>query len=97
MALLDCFRGATDAMPAVHQDGERIDAPAAFWLRQTINPLEARPRSLRGPCTRNFPVKRVTFSLRSAVSGAQSGPGKARAASLGSALQTGQEGMRKGL
>jgi len=46
MALLDCFRGETDAMLVVHQDGERDDVPAAFWLRQTIDPLEARALDL---------------------------------------------------
>lgn len=40
-ALLDCFRGATDAMLLCHQDGARDDVPASFWLRQTIAPLEA--------------------------------------------------------
>lgn len=40
-ALLDCFRGAMDAMLICHQDGARDDVPASFWLRQTIAPLEA--------------------------------------------------------
>lgn len=40
-ALLDCFRGETSAMLICHQDGGRDDVPAAFWLRETIDPLEA--------------------------------------------------------
>jgi SAM-dependent methyltransferase len=40
-ALLDCFRGETSAVLICHQDGERDDVPAAFWLRETIDPLEA--------------------------------------------------------
>lgn len=40
-ALLDCFRGETSAMLICHQDGARDDVPAAFWLRDKINPLEA--------------------------------------------------------
>lgn len=40
-ALLDCFRGDTSAMLICHQDGARDDVPAAFWLRSTIDPLEA--------------------------------------------------------
>lgn len=40
-ALLDCFRGAVDAMLICHQDGARDDVPASFWLRETIDPLEA--------------------------------------------------------
>ena len=40
-ALLDCFRGDTSAMLICHQDGERDDVPAAFWLRDEIDPLEA--------------------------------------------------------
>lgn len=39
-ALLDCFRGADDALLIVHQEGERDDVPAAFWLRTTLDPLE---------------------------------------------------------
>ena len=41
-ALLDCFRGETSAMLVCHQDGTRDDVPAAFWLREAIDPLEAR-------------------------------------------------------
>lgn len=40
-ALLDCFRGDTLAMLICYQDGVRDDVPAAFWLRETIDPLEA--------------------------------------------------------
>lgn len=40
VALLDCFRGKTSAMLICHQDGVRDDVPAAFWLRETIDPLE---------------------------------------------------------
>lgn len=40
-ALLDCFRGATGVMLTCHQDGARDDVPAAFWLREEIDPLEA--------------------------------------------------------
>jgi len=40
-ALLDCYRGQKDAMLIVHQDGERDDVPAAFWLRTTLDPLES--------------------------------------------------------
>jgi SAM-dependent methyltransferase len=40
-ALLDCFRGNTAATLICHQDGERDDVPAAFWLRDEIDPLEA--------------------------------------------------------
>ncbi len=40
-ALLDCFRGKTGAMLICHQDGERDDVPASFWLREEIDPLEA--------------------------------------------------------
>ena len=39
-ALLDCFRGEASAMLICHQDGVRDDVPAAFWLRETIDPLE---------------------------------------------------------
>jgi SAM-dependent methyltransferase len=45
-ALLDCFRGDTSAMLICHQDGTRDDVPAAFWLRETIDPLEARALDL---------------------------------------------------
>ncbi len=41
-ALLDCSRGETSAMLICHQDGGRDDVPAAFWLRESIDPLEAR-------------------------------------------------------
>lgn len=40
-ALLDCFRGDAAAMLVCHQDGVRDDVPAAFWLRDEIDPLEA--------------------------------------------------------
>lgn len=40
-ALLDCFRGDASAMLICLQDGARDDVPAAFWLRETIDPLEA--------------------------------------------------------
>lgn len=40
-ALLDCFRGDTSATLICHQDGGRDDVPAAFWLRQALDPLEA--------------------------------------------------------
>jgi SAM-dependent methyltransferase len=39
-ALLDCYRGDTEAMLIVHQDGERDDVPASFWLRTALDPLE---------------------------------------------------------
>lgn len=39
-ALLDCFRGDAAAMLICHQDGARDDVPAAFWLREAIDPLE---------------------------------------------------------
>lgn len=41
-ALLDCFRGDISAMLICHQDGKRDDVPAAFWLRETMDPLESR-------------------------------------------------------
>jgi hypothetical protein len=40
-ALLDCFRGDFSAVLIRHQDGVRDDVPAAFWLRDTMDPLEA--------------------------------------------------------
>ncbi|MBE1527958.1 SAM-dependent methyltransferase [Sphingopyxis sp. OAS728] len=40
-ALLDCYRGDDQATLLVYQDGERDDVPAAFWLRETLDPLEA--------------------------------------------------------
>lgn len=40
-ALLDCFHGDASAMLICYQDGMRDDVPAAFWLRETIDPLEA--------------------------------------------------------
>jgi SAM-dependent methyltransferase len=40
-ALLDCFHGDASAMLVCHQDGVRDDVPAAFWLREEIDPLEA--------------------------------------------------------
>lgn len=45
-ALLDCFRGETSAMLICHQDGMRDDVPAAFWLREAIDPLESRALDL---------------------------------------------------
>jgi SAM-dependent methyltransferase len=39
-ALLDCFRGKSDAMLICYQDGKRDDVPASFWLREQIDPLE---------------------------------------------------------
>lgn len=45
-ALLDCFRGETSAMLICHQDGVRDDVPAAFWLRETVDPLESRALDL---------------------------------------------------
>lgn len=39
--LLDCFRGDASATLICHQDGGRDDVPAAFWLRETIDPLES--------------------------------------------------------
>lgn len=39
-ALLDCFRGNRSAQLTCYQDGVRDDVPAAFWLRETISPLE---------------------------------------------------------
>jgi SAM-dependent methyltransferase len=45
-AVLDCFRGAADAMLICHQDGARDDVPAAFWLREAIDPLEAQALAL---------------------------------------------------
>jgi len=39
-ALLDCFRGNRDATLVCHQDGERDDVPAAFWLRDSFDALE---------------------------------------------------------
>lgn len=45
-AVLDCFRGATDAVLICHQDGARDDVPAAFWLRETIDPLESQALDL---------------------------------------------------
>ena len=41
-ALLDCFRGDASATLICQQDGERDDVPAAFWLRESIDALEAR-------------------------------------------------------
>jgi len=40
-ALLDCFRGDKDAVLICYQDSTRDDVPAAFWLREHIEPLEA--------------------------------------------------------
>lgn len=40
-ALLDCFRGNASAVLTCYQDGVRDDVPAAFWLRDSIDPLEA--------------------------------------------------------
>jgi SAM-dependent methyltransferase len=40
-ALLDCYHGDAEAMLIVHQDGERDDVPASFWLRTQIDPMES--------------------------------------------------------
>jgi SAM-dependent methyltransferase len=40
-ALLDCYRGDREALLICDQDGTRDDVPAAFWLRETVDPLEA--------------------------------------------------------
>jgi SAM-dependent methyltransferase len=40
-ALLDCFRGEASATLVCWQDSERDDVPAAFWLREVLDPLEA--------------------------------------------------------
>lgn len=45
-ARLDCFRGDASATLIVHQDGARDDVPAAFWLRESIDPLEERALDL---------------------------------------------------
>ncbi|MGE0628262.1 MAG: class I SAM-dependent methyltransferase [Hyphomicrobiaceae bacterium] len=45
-ALLDCFRGDASATLICYQDGIRDDVPAAFWLRETIDPLEAHALNL---------------------------------------------------
>ena len=45
-ALLDCYRGETGATLIVHQEGERDDVPAAFWLRSELDPLETRALEL---------------------------------------------------
>lgn len=45
-ALLDCFRGDASATLICYQDGVRDDVPARFWLRETIDPLEARALDL---------------------------------------------------
>lgn len=45
-AVLDCFRGSTDTVLICHQDGARDDVPAAFWLREAIDVLEARALDL---------------------------------------------------
>jgi SAM-dependent methyltransferase len=48
-ALLDCFCG-DDAMLVCHQDGERDDVPASFWLRDSVDRLEQFGLDLcRGP------------------------------------------------
>jgi 2-polyprenyl-3-methyl-5-hydroxy-6-metoxy-1,4-benzoquinol methylase len=39
-AVLDYHNGARDAVLICHQDGERDDVPAAFWFRDTFDPLE---------------------------------------------------------
>jgi len=46
MALLDCYRGNDDAILTCHQDGQRDDVPAAFWLRSDIDPLERKALDL---------------------------------------------------
>jgi len=45
-ALLDCYRGDIAAMLICHQHGARDDVPASFWLREDLNPLEARALEL---------------------------------------------------
>lgn len=40
-AVLDCFRGDTSAMLICYQDGLRDDVPASFWLRDSVDPMEA--------------------------------------------------------
>jgi len=45
-ALLDCFRGDRTVTLICYQDGARDDVPAAFWLRETIDPLESRALEL---------------------------------------------------
>jgi len=45
-ALLDCFRGDGAATLICHQDGERDDVPAAFWLRETLDALELQALDL---------------------------------------------------
>jgi SAM-dependent methyltransferase len=39
-ALLDCYRGDAAATLTCHQNGGRDDVPAAFWLRDSLDPLE---------------------------------------------------------
>ena len=39
-ALLDCYRGDAAATLICHQEGERDDVPAAFWLRTDFDPIE---------------------------------------------------------
>ena len=39
-AVLDYHRGNRDAVLICHQDGVRDDVPAAFWFRDTLDPLE---------------------------------------------------------
>lgn len=39
-ALLDAYRGDAQAMLICHQEGDRDDVPAAFWLRESLDPLE---------------------------------------------------------
>jgi SAM-dependent methyltransferase len=49
-ALLDCFCGDADATLVCYQDGERDDVPASFWLRESMDRLEALGLDLcRGP------------------------------------------------
>ena len=45
-ALLDYFAGSASATLICIQDGERDDVPAAFWFRDTIDPLEQRALDL---------------------------------------------------
>jgi len=45
-ALLDCFRGDESATLICYQDGARDDVPAAFWLREAIDPLESHALDL---------------------------------------------------
>lgn len=39
-AVLDYHKGVRDAVLICYQDGKRDDVPAAFWFRDTLDPLE---------------------------------------------------------